>query len=56
MLKLPMVPLNLAIVAIINDIHRDLSIAHAQLNHTMPHGGVVYPAGGLYSQLCISVW
>ena len=29
---LPMVPLNSAIMAIINDIHRDLPIAHAQLN------------------------
>ena len=30
---LHMVPLNLAIMAIINDIHRDFLIAHAQLNH-----------------------
>ena len=31
----PVVPLNLAIMAIIlyNDVHRDLSIVHAQLNH-----------------------
>ena len=54
---LPVVPLNLAIMAImaiINDIHRDFPFAHAQLNRNAL-SSVVCPASGLYSQLYTSV-